>query len=265
MISKSFAKVNIYLKIIGIKDDYHLISSRFMLVDSLFDTITFKEKEKPNDEFELIGKFSCKKEQNLIFKAYQKLLKSDISKKVSEFFKVHKVIVEKNIPEFAGLGGGSSNVATFLKMSNEFIELGLSKDKMLSIGTTLGADVAFFINGFGSANVEGIGEKVVPFEEEYLNLDIYTPDIKCETSQVYKEYRKSLLKNYDKITSQNIKLANKLESLKSSDILEQFDIYELNGLFGSAAKVYPSLKNYAKDGWFFSGSGSSFFRRKRVG
>ena len=262
MISKSFAKVNIYLKIVGIRDDYHLISSRFMLVNSLFDTITFKEKEKPNDEFELIGKFSCKKEQNLIFKAYQQLLKSDASKKVFDFFTSHKVIVEKNIPEFAGLGGGSSNVATFLKMCNEFAKLGLKKETILSIGTTLGADVAFFINGYSSAIVEGIGEKVVPFEEESLSLEIFTPDIKCVTKEVYKEYRKSLLQNYDKITSQNIKLANKLKSLKSSDILEQFDIYELNDLFGSAVKVYPALKNYAKEGWFFSGSGSSFFRRK---
>ncbi len=262
MISKSFAKVNIYLKIVGIRDDYHLISSRFMLVNSLFDTITFKEKEKPNDEFELIGKFSCKKEQNLIFKAYQQLLKSDASKKVFDFFTSHKVIVEKNIPEFAGLGGGSSNVATFLKMCNEFAKLGLKKETILSIGTTLGADVAFFINGYDSAIVEGIGEKVVPFKEESLSLEIFTPNIKCVTKEVYKEYRKSLLQNYDKITSQNIKLANKLKSLKSSDILEQFDIYELNDLFGSAVKVYPALKNYAKEGWFFSGSGSSFFRRK---
>ncbi len=261
MTSKSFAKVNIYLKVIGIRDNYHLISSRFMLVESLFDTITFKEKEQPNDEFELIGKFSCKKEQNLIFKAYQKLLKSDDSKKVAEFFKLYKVVVNKNIPEFAGLGGGSSNVATFLKMSNEFIGLRLSKDKILSIGRTLGADVAFFINGFSSANVEGIGEKVVPFKEEPLSLEVFTPDIKCETKEVYKEYRKSLLQNYDKITSQNTKLVNKLESLKSSDILEQFDIYELNDLFDSAVRVYPSLENYAKEGWFFSGSGSSFFKK----
>ena len=261
MTYKSFAKVNIYLKIVGIRENYHLISSRFMLIKSLFDTITFKEKEKPNDEFELIGKFSCKKEQNLIFKAYQKLLESDASKKVADFFKVHKVVVNKNIPEFAGLGGGSSNVATFLKMCDAFIDLKLKKETLLSIGTTLGADVAFFINGFGSANVEGIGEKVVPFKEESLGLEIYTPDIKCETKKVYKEYRKSLLQNYDKITSQNVKLANKLKSLKSSDILEQFDIYELNDLLGSAAKVYPALKNYAKEGWFFSGSGSSFFRK----
>lgn len=262
MTSKSFAKVNIYLKIVGIRDNYHLISSRFMVVESLFDTMTFKEKEKPSDEFELVGKFSCKKEQNLIFKAYQKLLKSDASKKVGDFFKMHKVIVEKNIPEFAGLGGGSSNVATFLKMCDTFIDLQLKKETFLSIGATLGADVAFFINGFSSANVEGIGEKVVPFEEESLDMEIFTPDIKCVTSQVYKEYRKSLLQNYDKITSQNTKLANKLATLKSSDILEQFDIYELNDLYSSALKLYPSLKKYEKDGLFFSGSGSSFFRRK---
>jgi len=263
MIAKSYAKVNIYLKIVGIKDNYHLISSRFMVVHSLYDIISFEKKEKLDDEFELIGRFSCTKKQNLIYKAYQKLLEVDeIFKKVNDFFKDHKVVVQKNIPEFAGLGGGSSNVATFLKMCNEFIGLDLSQELLLSIGSSLGADVAFFINSFESANVEGIGEKVTKFNEDALNLDIITPDIKCITADIYKEYRKNLLKNYDKISTQNQVLANQLKHLTSYDILNEFDMSALNDLFLPAQKLFPDLKTYAKKGWFFSGSGSSFFRRK---
>jgi 4-diphosphocytidyl-2-C-methyl-D-erythritol kinase len=39
-------------------------------------------------------------------------------------------------------------------------------------------------------------------------------------------------------------------------------ISEANDLYASAISCYPYLKYYAKDGWYFSGSGSSFFRLK---
>ena len=40
----SYAKVNIFLKIIGFRDAYHELNSRFMIVKNLFDTITFQKK-----------------------------------------------------------------------------------------------------------------------------------------------------------------------------------------------------------------------------
>ncbi len=264
MTNKSYAKVNIFLKIIGIKDNYHLISSRFMVVNSLYDTISFEKKEKDDKNFELIGKFSCTKEQNIIYKAYKKLLHIDknTSKKIENFFISHKVVVKKNIPEFAGLGGGSSNAATFLKMCDKFIGLGIKKDILLSLSNTLGADVTFFVSNYDSANVSGIGEKVEKFNEHSLNLNISTPPIKCETSLVYKEFRSNLMKNYHDIINNNKKLSQKLSSLKSPKILDTFDKEELNDLYIPACTIYPDLKKYGKKGWFFSGSGSSFFRRE---
>ncbi len=263
MTYNSFAKVNIYLKIVGTKDNYHLISSRFMIVNSLYDIIKFEKKEKMNDQFELIGKFSCKTEQNIIYKAYKKLLLIDnISKKVKDFFNTYKVTVVKNIPEFAGLGGGSSNAATFLTMCNNILNLNLKKEKLNFISNSLGSDVTFFLEGFNSANVEGVGDKVAKFDEESLNLDILTPPIKCHTPSVYGQYRKFLLKNYDKIIKQNKLLSEKLNGLKSYEILNSFSFQELNDLYMSACILYPDIKNYADKNWFFSGSGSSFFRRK---
>jgi 4-diphosphocytidyl-2-C-methyl-D-erythritol kinase len=263
MTYNSFAKVNIYLKIVGIKDNYHLISSRFMTVNSLFDSISFEKKEIMDDSFELIGKFSCKTEQNLIYKAYEKLLLlDDISKKVKDFFKVYKVSVDKHIPEFAGLGGGSSNTATFLHMCNDIIDLKLDKKVLMSIARSLGADVAFFIDGFESANVEGFGEIVKKYDEKSLDLEVLTPPIKCDTAKVYKSYRENLLKNYDKIIKDNTALSKKLENLDSLEILKNYSKEELNDLYLPALKLYPKLKEYAKKDNFFSGSGSSFFRRK---
>lgn len=263
MTYKSFAKVNIYLKITGIKDNYHLLSSRFMIVNSLYDSISFDKKGKESSDFELIGKFSCDTKQNLIYKAYKKLLLiENISKKVEYFFSTYKVIVDKHIPEFAGLGGGSSNAATFLKMCNDILNLRLDKNTLLSISQSLGADVAFFLEDHESANVEGFGEVVKRYDEKSLDLHVITPPIKCETAKVYKKYRENLLKNYDKIIKNNVALSKKLKKMDSLDILKNYSKDELNDLFIPALELYPKLKEYAKKDNFFSGSGSSFFRRK---
>ena len=83
---------------------------------------------------------------------------------VKEFFKKNIVKIDKNIPEFAGLGGGSSNCATFLNMVNQACNLNLSKEELAKIGSNIGADVPFFVYEFDSANVSGIGEIVEEFK-----------------------------------------------------------------------------------------------------
>ena len=63
--------------------------------------------------------------------------------------------------------------------------------------------------------------------------------------------------NTKEITSDE---ATKLLSMKSKDILKSLTINEANDLYDAALKEYPNLKEYAKEDWFFSGSGSSFFK-----
>lgn len=85
-----------------------MLASRFVLVKDLYDEVSFIEKSV--DSFTLIGDFSCSLEKNTVYKAYKELEKYEI---VREFFKKYIVKIDKKIPEFAGLGGGSSNCATF--------------------------------------------------------------------------------------------------------------------------------------------------------
>ena len=143
MTKKSYAKVNIFLKIVGVRGDYHLLASRFVRVKNLFDTISFIKKEV--ESFMLEGNFSCSLEKNTVFKAYKELENFD---GVKEFFKHNIVKIEKNIPEFAGLGGGSSNCATFLNMVNIACNLNLNKEELAKIGSNIGADVPFFVYEF---------------------------------------------------------------------------------------------------------------------
>ncbi|MDN5113701.1 4-(cytidine 5'-diphospho)-2-C-methyl-D-erythritol kinase [Aliarcobacter butzleri] len=249
MTEKSYAKVNIFLKIANKRDNYHELVSRFVRVHSLYDKISFiKSKRKA---FEIIGNFGCKMETNTIFKAYE-LIKS--YKDVEDFFQEYNVEVEKNIPEFAGLGGGSSNAATFLIMANKYCKLNLSKDDLCKIAVKIGADVPFFVYEYDSANVTGIGEIVEKFDEEILNIETVTPNIKCNTGEIFKIFREKFYKEISK------EEASKLLSMKSVDILKDFDIEDANDLYKSALSLYPQLGDYEKKDWYFSGSGSSFFR-----
>ncbi len=250
---KSYAKVNIFLKISNKRDSYHELVSRFVRVHSLYDTVTFIKSSRK--AFDIIGNFGCKMETNTVYKAYKLLEKYD---SVKDFFQNHSVKIEKNIPEFAGLGGGSSNAATFLIMANRYCNLNLSKDELCEIAVNIGADVPFFVYEYDSANVTGIGEIVEKFDEELLDIDTITPKIKCNTGEIFKVFRESF---YKQISD---KEANKLLEMKSTEILNNFDIKEANDLFEPAISVYPELKEYTKNGWYFSGSGSSFFKVNNV-
>ncbi|MBY0541159.1 MAG: 4-(cytidine 5'-diphospho)-2-C-methyl-D-erythritol kinase [Campylobacterales bacterium] len=253
MSEKSYAKVNIFLKISDKRDSYHELVSRFVRVHSLYDTISFVKSSRK--AFSIIGNFSCNIESNTVYKAYN-LLKDFVG--VEEFFKNYSVEIKKNIPEFAGLGGGSSNAATFLLMTNKYCNLNLTKDGLCKIAVKIGADVPFFVYEYDSANVTGIGEIVERFDEEILNIDTITPNIKCNTGEIFKLFRE----NFYKQISRNE--ADKLLKMKSVEILNNLNIKEANDLYEPAISVYPDLKEYTKKDWFFSGSGSSFFKVNNV-
>ncbi len=249
---KAPAKVNIFLKITGKRNQYHTLFSRFMRVDHLYDTLQFIPKEE--ETFRIDGEFSCTTEQNTIYKAYSALLEATRSNALKRLMQTHAIKVEKRIPAFAGLGGGSSDAATYLKMCNEVLHLGLTTAELSRIGATVGADLPFFIYGYPSANVSGVGEIVEPFDEEPLNLEVITPDIEISTPAVYKTFRESFYKELSADES------DRLHAISSREVLEQYHVNEANDLFEPAIALYPKLKESFQHGWFFSGSGSSFFR-----
>ncbi|PID47673.1 MAG: 4-(cytidine 5'-diphospho)-2-C-methyl-D-erythritol kinase [Proteobacteria bacterium] len=252
MRKKAYAKVNIFLKIVGKRGNYHELLSRFMRVDSLYDELILKEKTS-KDEFELVGDFTCEYENNTIVRAYKALKQSGFEEPLKSFFKDKSLHVEKNIPSFAGLGGGSSDGASFLLLCNESMGLGLGKNELVNIGLKVGADVPFFIHEYKSANVKGIGDIVEEFEEDLLDFEILTPPIQCSTAEVFKNFSA-------KFDLGNINKA--WQNCSSKALLENFDGKSLNDLCKSAFDLYPALNDYYKKGYFMSGSGSSMFRIK---
>ena len=56
-----------------------------------------------------------------------------------------EVRIAKRIPVAAGLGGGSSDAATALRLANETLERPLPAAELRALGASLGADVPFFL------------------------------------------------------------------------------------------------------------------------
>ncbi len=254
---KAHAKINIFLKITGHKEGYHTLLSRFVRIDDLYDTIEFVPCEC--ETFTIEGCDDVPLESNTIYKAYKVLNDHAADPAILDFFSTHKVVVTKRIPSQAGLGGGSSDAAAFMRLINEVCDLKISTDELAELGSTIGADIPFFVYNYASANVSSFGEIVMPFEEAPFDVELFTPDISCDTAAVYKTFHTYLLRNVDRTTFFG------WENMDSRTLLNLIaDPIVLNDLFPSALATYPELEKVKKDGWFFSGSGSTFFRIKEL-
>jgi 4-diphosphocytidyl-2-C-methyl-D-erythritol kinase len=254
---KSYAKINIFLKLIRRDDKFHFLISRFFKIDSLYDELFFTPviKSPIKDNFQIIGNnLPCSTKDNLIYKLYLKLLQTQYEKKIKEFFNNYNLHINKNIKVFAGLGGGSSNVATFLKMINQELSLKLNIDDMLFLCDDIGSDIAFFLYDFKIANVFGKGEIIKEHKEEIKNINIKMTKELCKTPKIYKEFKDNFSLSNEKEVEKTLLIQN------SNNILKNYNNIFLNDLYQPAINLHPNLKQYAKNGYFLSGSGSSVFK-----
>jgi 4-diphosphocytidyl-2-C-methyl-D-erythritol kinase len=272
------AKVNLYLKIVGkTENNYHLLQSFFHTID-LSDIIYIRENEKATDDFELLlgkklNQNLTDSEKDVYFSSINNtdnniIIKTLILLREKFNIKNYKIILEKNIPVGAGLGGGSSNAAQIINYINIVEKLNLSDSEKISIAKKIGADVPFFLFG-GLCFVEGIGEKITSLNFSLgYNLLLVYPKIITATEKVYKKL-KMLLTNKTNDYKLNADLFNVKEKLIS--FLNNNDFK--NDLEQSCFLLYPEIqkiKNSLVDiclgNVFLSGSGSTvcslFIERK---
>lgn len=252
MIYKSFPKINICLKVLEfLPNGYCSLASRFVLVENdLYDEMEIRA----DSNFKLRGEFGCAMNENSIFKAkfaLQNFLLNNNQAKKARFLDEFSIEVIKKIPICAGLGGGSGNAGIYLLAMNEMLELHLDKKILMQIASNIGADVSFFVSGFKSANVFGYGQIVEEFSENIPTIEIILNDILCDTKMVYDEFKKNPNINAE---------SKKILELDSTALLQKYDMYFLNDLCKSAFKIYPKLAQKCASNYFFSGSGSSFFK-----
>ncbi|CAA6798880.1 MAG: 4-diphosphocytidyl-2-C-methyl-D-erythritol kinase (EC [uncultured Sulfurovum sp.] len=252
MTQKAHAKINTFLKITGHQNGYHTLLSRFVKVPNLYDVISFIPQECKSFTIEGCGDVPV--EVNTIYKSFV-AMQNELTI-YTDFFKHHKVVVKKNIPSGAGLGGGSSDAAAFMRLFNEVCKLNIDTPTLAKIGSSVGADIPFFVYDYDAANVSGFGEVVEKFEDESFEIELYTPNIHCDTALVYKTFKREL---FDKIEPTDF---DGWENLSSKEVLNSVDAIMANDLYKASLIAYPKLKEEQPKGWYFSGSGSTFFRIK---
>jgi len=184
LILRSFAKVNIGLKILERRPDgYHNIHTIFQELD-FHDKIilslqadgcslTVDKSGIPDDE------------TNSCAIAY-KIIKSHFPN-VGGI----KIQIEKLIPPGSGLGGGSSNAATVLKGLNKLYHLALDNKILETISTEIGADVPFFISGKTQVG-DGVGNELEPIELVTGTYLLIIPNIFINTKWAYGKIKNHL-------------------------------------------------------------------------
>ena len=224
VIVKSFAKLNIGLQVRSKRNDqYHNIQTIFQEID-LYDSLKVTKINKGID-FKSNVSWLKNDDSNLCVKAF---------KRMSSIYKIGGIRVDltKRIPVYAGLGGGSSNAAKVLSCINKLYNLRLSSQNLESIGSRLGADVPFFING-GAQLGEGIGDQLTPIKHKFnQKFLIVLPNISIETSWAYSKIKTTLDKSK--------KFVNLYDCLKKKEIsFENFD----NDFEKIIIPAYPEIGN----------------------
>lgn len=232
------AKLNLMLRILGQRDDgYHLLQTYFQLLN-WGDMMQFSLQQK--DTISLEGKFSgLELEDNLIYKAAGLLLPyRQIKQGIS-------ISVEKNIPQGSGLGGGSSNAGTTLRVLNSLWDCQLSQKKLLELALTLGADVPIFVLN-QSAMATGIGENLIPYQIENCYFILIFPTTSIATVDVFKD--KNLNRTQKPIELNHIQQRKNWTNACLPVVLNNYC---------KVRKMYEHASKYASI--FMSGTGSTLF------
>ena len=240
----AFAKVNLFLKVLGKrKDGYHDILTIFERID-LSDRIRIS-KTPSGIELTCDKRVTDDPGDNLAYKAARAILKKSGA---GTGVRIH---IRKNIPIAAGLGGGSSDAAAVLTGINRLLGLGLGKKALMKIGSGLGADVPFFILDEAFAIGRGIGDEldIIKTKARFWHLLVF-PGSGISTKEVYEGFKVSKV-----LTRKGLD-----DKIRPSDPLLHNDLQEpavrKKPIIGGMLR---RLANLSVAGAIMSGSGPSVF------
>lgn len=183
-------KVNLYLQIVDRrKDGLHEIKSLFYPLNYPYDTLYIYHLPQGKGLQLSCSLNSLEGEMNILFKVMQ------LFGEKTGFWPDIKLHLHKEIPIGAGLGGGSSDAAAFLKYLQTIVptESRLSEKELLELAKKIGSDVPFFLFN-KPAWVEGVGEKITLLNDLYfssLSMIIVCPFLHISTAEAYKIWEES--------------------------------------------------------------------------
>jgi len=222
---KSYSKINLFLRVLKKNNKgLHNIQSSTMLVD-LCDKISIKKIKKKKDEIIFIGPFkkNIKSNINTVTEALLILRSQNfVSHK-----KRYKIVINKRIPVFAGLGGGTGNAAAIIKY---FLKNKISSKLLKVFEDNIGSDLRlFFFNHSFQKNLK----KIKTFRKKYkFHFLLVYPNVKSSTKKVY-----------SKVKKYNIPLKIDPSKITSKDKYNKFLINEVNDLQKIVEKKHKKIQS----------------------
>lgn len=253
---KSFAKVNLFLDILRLRDDgYHdlcmvnaKISLHDMVICKLADTNNVTLTSTIND--------IPLHEANTAYKAAVRFMDAA---GIHQGIAIH---LEKNIPHGAGLGGGSSNAAVVLQALNELHGNPLSHQQLCEIGVGIGADVPFFLYD-RACQISGIGEHITelqynPSSTAQLYVVLVSPPVPVATGKAYKLWDEAVHQNHMDAAP----MVERIQRLHFHELHNHiFNSFEpvIYNAFPQINQVYQDFCEVCPTSPLLSGSGSNLF------
>jgi len=235
---KSYAKINLALHVIGKKLRLHKIESLISFID-LHDLIYLRKIKKNNHKVIFKGNFSKNIGKiNTVTNLFKLLDEKNLLN--NQKFDI-KII--KNIPQEAGMGGGSMNAASLINFFIDQKIIKLKKNEIKKLTSQIGSDVILGIKPTNTILLANGNMKKYNNDIKFYTL-VVKPNFGCSTKYIY-----SKVKSFSK--SQFSPPNKRMFDAKYLKILN-------NDLEKIAFKKYPKLKKIKS---FLSNTSNNIFVR----
>ncbi len=241
------AKLNLGLAVTGkLENGYHMLDTIFTTLNT--GDVLSLEPQESGIILEIVGSSLPTSSENLVYRAAERYLElAGIKAGVS-------LILEKNLPIAAGLGGGSSDAAATLRGLSRIYPANID---LPVLAKSLGADVPFLLEAvsgkFTAARAQGIGEVLEPLELPHVHLVLANPGVGITAKEAYVGLRGRFGKPLEVekiIESLEQNLAPPYRNDLEIPVLEAYPI---------VAQVKRELERVGLYGVLMSGSGSTCF------
>ena len=248
---KSFAKINLFLKVTGKQNKYHSLYSLVTQIN-LYDEVLVKENKDNKSRVFFSGPFKINDKNNSIIRILRLIKKKFPILKNKNF----NIYVKKNIPTGSGLGGASSNATSIFNYFKKKYKLVISKNESIRLLSQIGKDCPLFIDKkVKLIQSSGAKFKEFNFATNFQLLLVY-PKINLSTKKVFNNLKKI----------PKIKIKKKLIFANRKRLLETCAFYG-NDLLLPALKTNKKLIDAVKllkklntnNFYSMTGSGSAFF------
>lgn len=249
MKERAYAKINLCLDVIRRREDgYHDLRMIMVPLD-FYDVLEMKPAEKTT--LSINRSWLPVNDKNTVIKAI------NVMQEAYGFEQNYACTLQKHIPSQAGLAGGSADAAAAIRIMNRLQNLHMTRDDMIAAGKQIGADVPFCTVNKPSV-VEGIGERITPFENNLkFHVLLVKPHKGVSTKKAFEGIDFKTVVHPDPAVIRDAMVNNDYDALVHGlgNSLEKVSM----DLVPEIGTIKQDLMDLGFDGALMSGSGSTVF------